>query len=55
MAAQVAMIACSAAPTGAARWTLPLMANRLVELNVVDSVGLERGRQAVKKTHSHPG
>jgi transposase len=55
MAAHVAMIACSEAPTGAARWTLQLIANRLVELNVVDSVGLERVRKALKKTNSNPG
>jgi putative transposase len=55
MAAHVAMIACSEAPTGAARWTLQLIANRLVELNVVDSVCLESVRKALKKTNSNPG
>jgi transposase len=55
MAAHVARIACSEAPTGAARWTLQLIANRLVELNVVDSVCLESVRKAFKKTNSNPG
>jgi hypothetical protein len=49
MAAHVAMIACSEAPTGAARWTLQLIADRLVELNVVDSICLESVRKALKK------
>jgi hypothetical protein len=55
MAAPVAMIACCEAPTGAARWTLQLIADRLVELNVVDSICLERVRQALKQTNSTPG
>jgi putative transposase len=55
MAAHVAMIACSEAPTGAARWTLQLIADRLVELNVVDSICLESVRKALKKTNSNPG
>jgi transposase len=55
MAAHVAMIACSEAPTGAARWTLQLLADRLVELNVVDSICLESVRKALKKPNSNPG
>jgi transposase len=55
MAAHVAMIACSEAPTGAARWTLQLIADRLVELNVIDSICLESMRKALKKTNSNPG
>jgi transposase len=55
IAAHVAMIACSEAPTGAARWTLQLIADRLVELNVVDSICLESVRKALKKTNSNPG
>jgi len=50
MAAHVAMIACSEAPAGAAHWTLQLIADRLVELQVTDSIGVESMRKALKKT-----
>src|SRR5215204_6570245 len=36
--AQLVAIACSKAPEGQARWTMELLAERLVELNVVDSI-----------------
>jgi transposase len=49
VAAHVALIACSAPPTGAARWTLQLIADRLVELNVVETLCLESVRKALKK------
>ena len=42
--AKVAMIACSEAPKGAARWTLHLLADKLVQLNVVDSISHESVR-----------
>jgi len=51
VAAHVAMIACSEAPTGAARWTLHLIADRLVELQVVDAICGESVRKALKKTN----
>ena len=48
--AHIALIACSDAPQGAARWTLHMIADRLVELELVDSISHERVRQALKKT-----
>jgi len=39
--ANVSMIACSAAPKGYARWTLHLIADKLIQLNVVDSISYE--------------
>jgi transposase len=48
--ANVAMIACSEAPKGAARWTLHLIADKLVQLNVVDSISHESVRSLLKKT-----
>jgi len=48
--AQIAMIACSEAPEGSARWTLHLIADQLVKLEVIDSISHERVRQALKKT-----
>lgn len=51
MAAHIAMIACSEAPAGATRWTLQLIADRLVELKMVDSICIESVRKALKKTN----
>lgn len=47
--AQIAMIACSEAPEGTSRWTLHLIADRLVQLDYIDSISHERVRQALKK------
>jgi transposase len=44
--------ACSAPPKGRAAWTLRLLADRLVELEVVESISRETVRQALKKTSS---
>jgi transposase len=55
VAAQVALIACSEAPAGAARWPLQLIADRLIELKVVNEVCLESVRQALKKMSSSLG
>ena len=53
--AQLVAIACSQAPQGRARWTLSLLADKLVELQVVDSIGREAVRQTLKKTTSSRG
>ena len=47
--ANVAMIACSEAPKGSVRWTLHLIADKLVQLNVVDSISHESVRSLLKK------
>lgn len=43
--------ACSDPPEGRSRWTLKLLADKLVELEQVDSVSLETVRQTLKKTN----
>ena len=43
-------VAQSAPPAGRARWTLHLLADRLVQLQVVDAISHETVRQALKKT-----
>lgn len=53
--AQLLAMSCSAPPEGHARWSLRLLADRLVELEFVDSVSHETVRQALKKTNSSPG
>jgi len=42
--------ACSDAPQGHEHWTLRLLANKLVQLGVVDSISHETVRRALKKT-----
>ncbi len=54
-AARLIAIACSSPPEGRARWTLPLLADPLVELDLVDDISAETGRQTRKQTHASPG
>jgi len=44
--------ACSQAPEGRSRWTLQLLADKLVELHVVDAISYECVRKTLKKTFS---
>ena len=53
--ARLVQIACSEPPLGCARWTLRLLAGKLVELEVVKSISPETVRQALKKMNSNPG
>jgi transposase len=48
--ARLIAVACSAPPEGRARWTLNLLADKLVELNIVDSISGECVRTTLKKT-----
>jgi hypothetical protein len=50
--AQLVQLACSEAPEGHSQWSLRLLADRLVELRVVDSISHETVRQTLKKTDS---
>ena len=47
--AHLIALACSDAPEGHARWTLRLLADKLVELGVVDAISHEAVRQSLKK------
>src|SRR6266702_7691282 len=53
--ASLVALACSAPPEGRKRWTLRLLADRLVELELVESVSYETVRQALKQTASSRG
>src|SRR6266540_1538967 len=53
--ARLVALACSAPPQGHKRWTLRLLADRLVALEIVDSVSYETVRQALKQTASSRG
>jgi hypothetical protein len=47
--ARLIALACQEPPEGQARWTLNLLAERLVELNIVQSISHEKVRQVLKK------
>lgn len=47
--ARLVQIACSTPPDGRQQWTLHLLADKLVELEVVDSISHETVRQHLKK------
>ena len=53
--AKLTMLACSEPPPGQARWTLRLLGERLVELEVVESISTETVRRTLKKTASGHG
>jgi transposase len=53
--AHLVALACSAPPEGRKRWTLRLLAERLVQLEAVDAVSYETVRQALQQTASSRG
>jgi transposase len=48
-------LACTKPPEGRDRWTLQLLADRLVELEVIPDISDESIRRLLKKTRSSPG
>ena len=53
--AQLVALACSEAPDGHARWTMKLLADRLVELEVVESIDPATVWRTLQKTTSSRG
>jgi transposase len=53
--AQLIAAACSKPPEGRNRWTLKLLADRLVVLELVDTISYETVRRTLKKTRSSRG
>ncbi len=53
--AQLVALACSPPPAGRERWTLRLLADELVRLEVVEGVSYETVRRTFKQTCSSPG
>lgn len=49
--AQVTALACSAAPQGHARWSLRLLANKIVELGYVEAISHNHVKTILKKTN----
>ena len=53
--ARLIAVACSPPPEGRKRWTLRLLADKAVELDIVDAVSYETVRRTLKKTISSLG
>jgi len=53
--ARLIAVACSTAPEGRARWTLRLLANKVVELGFAESYSHEQVRRLLKKQSLSPG
>jgi transposase len=53
--ARLIALACSEPPEGRQEWTMQLLADKLVELQVVEAVCDETVRRALKKTRSSRG
>jgi transposase len=53
--AHLVRLACSEPPSGRARWTLSLLADKLVELRIFDSVSKSTVQRGLKKTRSNRG
>lgn len=52
-AAAITALACSSPPEGRSRWTLELLANRAVELKMVETICPQSVRNLLKKTRSN--
>ena len=52
--ARLTKLACSAPPEGRTRWTIRLLRDRLVELQIVDTVSTMTVWNVLKKTNSRP-
>lgn len=52
---EIAAVACTEPPAGFARWSLRLLAGRVVELGIVDAISHETVRATLKKTTFAPG
>ena len=53
--ARLIALACAAPPDGRTAWTMRLLADRLVELEIVDTISDETVRRVLKKTNSSRG
>jgi transposase len=53
--AQLIAVACSAPPAGRVQWTLQLLADKLVALDIVDTISTECVRTTLKKMRSNRG
>ena len=52
--AEITALACSEPPEGHGRWSLRLLADKLVELELIDSISYKTVGEVLKKTNSNP-
>lgn len=52
---ELAAVACTDPPPGYARWSLRMLTDRVIELQIVPTACPETVRRALKKTRSSPG
>ena len=52
--AEITALACSEPPKGHGRWSLRLLSDRLVELELVESISYKTVGEILKKTNSNP-
>lgn len=53
--AHLVALSCSSPPEGYARWTLRLLADKVVELDYIENISHETVRRVLKKTKLSPG
>ena len=53
--AKLVTLCCSDPPEGYGKWSLRLLADKMVELKYVESVSYETIRRTLKKTNLNPG
>jgi hypothetical protein len=53
--AQLVALTCSAPPAGHSRWSLVLLREKMIEMQMVEQIGLETLRTTLKKTRSSRG
>ena len=54
-AAFLVALTCSTPPAGHKRWTMQMLADKLVSLEMLDEISDETVRRTLKKTNSSPG
>lgn len=52
--AEITALACSDPPEGHGRWSLRLLADKLVELELIESISYKTVGEVLKKTNSNP-
>ena len=52
--AKITALACSETPEGRAKWSLQLLADKAVELEMVESISPSKVREVLKKMNSSP-
>lgn len=53
--ARLVQLACSQPPNGRAGWTMQMLADKLIELEIVETICDETVRTTLKKMNSNPG